>query len=133
MCLGYDYEKTSRNYRNIIKAGKKRGYIRVYKICDFKYTGCFHGRRWKKGIRKAEHLRRRDGGWYAFLSLSAARRFLCLGENLKICYAKSSWVKRLGGYNGYGRVGIFTHLAFPDWNKGDMTIREFREMCKEGK
>ena len=54
---------------------------------------------------------------------------------IKVCYAKPSWLK----LNGLGEdvdnfiVGIFTHLVFPNWDKGDMTVREFKKICKENK
>ena len=131
MCL--DYELTKKQADKIKSEARKRGYIRVYKVCAAKQTGTVGGIRgkWKKGISKAKYLRERNGGWYAFISHRGAKRYKIPHESIKTCYAKPSWIKRLGGYDFCGHAAIFTHLCFPDWDKGDMTIREFRAMCKE--
>jgi len=81
----------------------------------------------------AENLSVVVAGWYAYLTEEAA----IIGsynilKDIKVCYAKASWIKGLGTFNGRP-AGIFTHLYFPDWDKGDMTIREFRAMCREQK
>ena len=136
MCL--DYELTEKQADKIKEQARKRGYIRVWKVCKIKATG---GKRygwdnlWRKGVRKAEGLKENNAGWYAFLSKQGAQRYFLSGEFIKVCYAKHSWIKRLGGYKYHkcGGAAIFTHLAFPDWDKGNMTIREFRAMCKEKK
>ena len=132
MCL--DYTLSKKKASKIIEQAKKRGYIRLFKVCYYKRTGWMFGLKWKKGIRKASHLEEKDVGWnvgwYAFLTKEAAIKYLD-SSFVKTCYAKPQWIKRLGAYSGYGKAGIFTHLAFPDWDKGDMTIREFRQMCKE--
>jgi hypothetical protein len=133
MCL--DYELSEKQAAKIIQQARKRGYIRVWKRCHHchwihkKQTGYFQEKLYRKGVRKASFLRDTDGGWYVFLNKKAATKYYW-GNKLIVCYAKLSWIKRLGGHDGVGYVGIFTHLAFPDWDKGDMTIREFKEMCK---
>ena len=130
MCLSYDLKP--KQFDKFKSEAQKRGYIRAYKVCRYGHTGAFTSRKFKPGRQKAGQLKRHDGGFYAYLTKSAARRaasgwLLLVG--IKVCYAKASWIKRLGNNEGY--VGIFTHLCFPDWDKGDMTIREFRAMCKE--
>ena len=135
MCL--DYELTKPKADKIKAEARKRGYIRVWKICSEKRTGWYYAKKWKEGLRKAANLKYSNGGWYAYLTLKGARKELREKElrdwlddcEIKTCYAKPQWIKRLGG-NDSGRIGIFTHLAFPDWDKGVMTIREFRDMCK---
>jgi hypothetical protein len=137
MCLYFDLSKKQSD--KIIQKAKKRGYIRVWKVCYEKRTGWYRGGRWLKGLRKAKNLRDKDGGWYAYLDKSSAenirRRYLrvYIPHSIKTCYVKPSWIKRLGLDWYENEVGIFTHLCFPDWDKGDMTIREFREMCRKGK
>jgi len=135
MCLAYDLTKPRAD--KIKAEARKRGYIRVYKVCDRKYTGWMVNKWWKDGLQKAGNIKTKNGGWYAYLSLYQARRFrdcfnsgLSSNYSIKVCYAKPSWIKRLGGDWDNNRVGIFTHLCFPDWDKGDMTIREFRAMSK---
>jgi len=146
MCL--DYELTKKQADKIKAEARKRGYIRAYKVCatnPYNSTGVFSrvnkaGRwartRYKKGLCKAYgNNTDKNVGWYAFLSRRTAANYLIENnkEEIKVCYASLSWIKRLGGYKSSGKAGIFTHLCFPDWDKGDMTIREFREMCKENK
>jgi len=134
MCLDYDLKPEQA--AKIKAEARKRGYIRVWKVCKEKHTGWYQGRYWDKGLHKAGSLDFEDGGWYVYLSHKSAkslnREFRKYCElSIKVCYAKPSWIKRLGGDCFNRRVGIFTHLCFPDWDKGDMTIREFRAMCKE--
>jgi hypothetical protein len=134
MCL--DAKLSKKQADEIIQQAKKRGYIRVFKVCEEKETGWLYSLRWRRGIRKAKNLKSYSGGWYAFLSYKAAKKYIRnLGKPIfiKTCYIKPQWIKRLGRYNYIGKAGIFTHLAFPDWDKGDMTVREFRQMCKEYK
>ena len=133
MCL---YSEMRKYKADEIKAeARKRGYIRVWKICEQGQTGWYYGGRWLKGVKKAQNLKVYNGGWYAYLDLEGAkimRKILRYRKiKIKVCYAKLSWIKRLGRDSRRNRIGIFTHLAFPDWDKGDMTIREFRAMCKE--
>ena len=130
MCL--DYELTKPEADKIKAEARKRGYIRVYKVFNAYNTGWSMGTRWRKGLRKGAYIKQPYGGWYALLTLKAARKELAIWNDphyIKTCYAKPSWIKRLGMSDGH-RVAIFTHLCFPDWDKGDMTIREFRAMCK---
>jgi len=137
MCL--DRVLPKKESDKIIQQAKKRGYIRVYKVCSKDYysnrgkTGTFFGSTYKSGLRKAIGYKKyKNAGWYAFLTKRAARRYNYY-NHIKICYAKPQWIKRLGKYVRCGEAGIFTHLAFPDWDKGTMTVREFRQMCKEYK
>ena len=142
MCLSYDLTKPRAD--KIKAEARKRGYIRVYKVCatnPYISTGVFSrvssaGRmcqtRYKEGLRKAWGDKTdKNVGWYAFISHGGAKRYNPFHESIKTCYAKPSWIKRLGGYDFCGHAAIFTHLCFPDWDKGDMTIREFRAMCKD--
>ena len=130
MCLDYDLKPEQA--AKIKAEAQRRGYIRVYKVCKEKKTGWFFGRYWRKGLHKAGRLKMYDGGWYAYLTLGAARdkTYMSPRKYVRTCYAKPSWIKRLGTDWRSRRVGIFTHLCFPDWKTGDMTIREFRAMCK---
>lgn len=136
MCL--DYELTEKQANKIKEQARKRGYIRVWKRVyhcsrlNQKQTGYFQDKRYRKGIHKAAFLTADNGGWYVFLSKRAATMYEW-GSKTVVCYAKSSWIKNLGGYDGCGKAAQFTHLAFPAWDKGDMTIREFREMCRAEK
>ena len=138
MCLDYDYKKDSKTYQKVLKQAKKRGYIRVYKLCRYKKSGwcSLYCKKYKSGLQKAKNTERFDGGFYGYLTKSAAMRSHdnWWGSNkIKVCYAKPSWLKRFGVTNDEGWTGIFTHLVFPDWDKGDMTIREFKRICKENK
>ena len=132
MCLSYELKP--KQAAKIKAESRKRGYIRVYKVCKNKRTGWCLGLRWRRGYRKAARLKSYDAGWYAYLDKAGAsaesRSLSWINSSIKTCYAKPSWIKRLGKSNGR-QVGIFTHLCFPDWKTGDMTIREFRAMCKE--
>ena len=134
MCL--DYDLTTKQADKIKAEARKRGYIRVYKVCNKGRTGWHIGSKWKKGLRRAMNIRKKDGGWYAYLNITSAWRVRNYwGKKhhfIKVCYAKSEWIKRIGKSHlkKYNSVGIFTHLCFPDWEKGDMTIREFRAMSK---
>ena len=131
MCLSYDLKP--KQFDKFKSEAQKRGYIRAYKVCRYGHTGAFTSRKFKPGMQEAGQLMKRDGGWYAYLAKTGAMRSVRTWHytkmEIKVCYAKASWIKRLGNNEGY--VGIFTHLVFPDWDKGDMTIREFRAMCKE--
>jgi len=136
MCLAYELSKNKAD--KIRDLARKRGYIRVWKVCMPDCTGWFYGNKWRPGIHEAENLHRRDGGWHAHLSKTAAKKVknywnrTCYNDHtIKVCYAKPSWIKSLGGDKKFGRIGIFTHLAFPDWDKGNMTIREFRALCRK--
>jgi len=132
MCL--DRVLPKKQADEIIQQARKRGYIKVYKVCIYKSTGWMWGKTWRKGLRKAFGLYNKDAGWYAFLTEEAAKEY---SKNhswyIKVCYAKPAWIKRLGRYFHCGKAGIFTHLAFPDWNKGTMTVAEFKQMCKDYK
>lgn len=139
MCLSYSLSKKESD--ETIRQARKRGYIRVYKVCKTNpyyarenRTGNMFGISYRPGLQKAGYLGSKNGGWYAFLTLKGAiewkRGFS--GTSIKTCYAKPQWIKRLGGYDA-GKAGIFTHLVFPKWKKGDMTIREFKKICKEHK
>jgi len=137
MCLEYELSKEAD--KKIRDLAKKRGYIRVWKVCMPDCTGYwFHINDWMPGLHKAKNLSKKDGGWYAYLSETAAKkaenywnRDCNTDHTIKVCYAKPSWIKRLGSDRRFGSVGIFTHLAFPDWDKGNMTIREFRALCRK--
>ena len=136
MCLSSELSKKAA--QTIKDEARKRGYIRAYKVCRKKTTGWCFGLRWAKGLRKAKCLKMYEAGWYAHLDLDGAersrKRKRSYGKHfIKTCYAKPSWIKRLGRDDYNDKVGIFTHLAFPVWKKGDMTIREFREMCRKQK
>jgi len=134
MCLAYELSKNKAD--KIKDLARKRGYIRVWKVCTPDCTGWWQGTEWMPGLHKAKNLSKKDGGWYAYLSETAAKKFKNYwngdtDHTIKVCYAKPSWIKRLGGDKNFGHIGIFTHLAFPDWDKGNMTIREFRAMCRK--
>jgi len=136
MCLAYELSKNKAD--KIKDLARKRGYIRVWKVCTPDCTGWFYVNEWMPGIHKAKYLHKRYGGWYAYLSETTAKKaknYLNRKHNtdhtIKVCYAKPSWIKSLGGDRRFGHIGIFTQLAFPDWNKGNMTIREFRALCRK--
>jgi len=133
MCLDSNLSKKVK--KRIRDLAKKRGYIRVYKSCfengTVRKTGMWHGEKYRKGLCKADGYS--DEGWYAFLNKKAAQRYSGSYEPIKICYAKHSWIKKLGKIRHHGPAAIFAHLAFPDWDKGDMTIREFRAICRKDK
>ena len=132
MCLSYDLKP--KQFDKFKSEAQKRGYIRAYKVCRYGHTGAFTSRKFKPGMQVAGQLMKHDGGWYAYLTKTGARREVRKWHytkmEIKVCYAKPSWIKRLGTNSG-STVGIFTHLCFPDWDKGDMTIREFRDRCRE--
>ena len=144
MCL--DYELSEKESKKIIDEVKKNGYIRVYKVCKYKKTGWTStwGTKWRKGIRKAKKIEY-GGGWHGYLTKEAAEIFAnYLGCCVKICFAKPEWIKHLGFCETtilnkeWGKrvsmllpAGVFTHLAFPDWEKGTMTVKEFRKMYNE--
>ncbi|MGB2796642.1 MAG: hypothetical protein WBD44_05215 [Phycisphaerae bacterium] len=126
MCLEYISKQATRD--KFLKEVRKRGYVRVYKICSYpswgdriKRTGPVFGVKYKAGLRKASTGT--DSGWYVYLQRPRYE------FNVKVCYAKPAWLKNLGGYY-CGRAATFTKLVFPNWGKGDMTIREFRRICK---
>ena len=140
MCLDYEYKE--RTVNKIRKDAKHRGYIKVYKVCDYLKTGWCWCTPYKKGIQIASLVSSDPQiGWYAYLDKEEAIKFLraLLGgkECVKTCYAKPEWLKGAGwskyNNNDTYRVGVFTKLAFPNWDKGDMTVREFKVLCKEGK
>lgn len=131
MCLTSNHKKLK---GKIIKEGKRRGYIRVYKVCQEylgyeKYTGSVMETAYRAGLRQT-HL----PGWHVYLSRRAAKYregWIGYGGEIKVCYAKPSWLLKVGYDNGsYTRAATFKALVFPKWNKGNMTIREFREKCK---
>jgi len=143
MCLDYDLKP--KQAAKIKAEAQRRGYIRVWKVCrtnPYNSTGVFSHlssagnlgqARYKEGLRKAcGDNTDKNVGWYAFLGRRTAENYKIKTnkEEIKVCYAKPSWIKRLGGYESCGEAAIFTHLCFPDWKTGDMTIREFRAMCK---
>ena len=130
MYLGYELKP--KQAAKIKAEARKRGYIRVWKVCEEKCTGWCFSRKWEEGLCESEHLNDYADGWYAYLSLEEAESRMdgWVDHFIKVCYAKPQWIKRLGGDGEGQEVGIFTHLCFPDWDKGDMTIREFRAMCK---
>ena len=139
MCLDYEYEE--RTVNKIRKDAEHRGYIKVYKVCGYLKTGWCWCIPYMKGIQRADHdPLDTQSGWYAYLDKEEAIKFLriCLDgkECVKTCYAKPEWLKGAGWsrYNNETyRVGVFTKLAFPDWDKGDMTVREFKALCKASK
>ena len=131
MCLDYDLKPEQA--AKIKAEAQRRGYIRVWKVCIKRETGWCFASHWKKGLRESDYRSDYNAGWYAYLTLEDAESRMAgwSWHFIKACYAKPQWIKRLGRDEGKRRVGIFTHLCFPDWDKGDMTIREFRAMCKE--
>lgn len=129
MCL--DYLSTEKNKKKFLKEARKRGYIRVYKVCKYKKTGWYflHCKKYKSGLQESNHRVNptENYGWHAYLSLAKAKYYCGCYEHIITCYAKPSWLK---GLSLRTKEASFTHLVFPDWDKGDITIREFREICK---
>jgi hypothetical protein len=140
MCLDSNLSKKAE--KRIRDLAKKRGYIRVWKVCDTtwdnrKRTGRSYGIPYKEGIRKSKNYETdTEAGWYAYLYKRSAKRYtynhFLSDKMIKVCYAKPKWIKQLG-IQASSSAGIFTHLVFPDWDKGDMTIREFRAICRKDK
>ena len=139
MCLAYELSKKSD--KEIKALANRRGWIKVYKVCYYRETGIYRGRSWAHGLHESiGHQSYFDAGWYGCLSLAAARKEVKIlhhvrHTHIKTCYAKPEWIKRLGSNDceDGDRIGIFTHLVFPKWQKGKMTIREFKALCKAGK
>lgn len=125
---------TKKNRDKFLKKASRRGYIRVYKVCRENRTGWTKSRAkvWIAGLRKANSLENMDAdcGWHACLSKRKAEIYYAGNpfEYIKVCYAKPAWLK---GLSLRTKEASFTHLVFPEWDKGDMTIREFRAICKE--
>jgi hypothetical protein len=140
MCL--DSNLRTESERRIRDLAKRRGYIRVWKVCDItwdnqKRTGRHYRIPYKEGIRESKNYKTdEEAGWYAYLDKRSAKGYAynhSLSYNIiKVCYAKPSWIKEFGKQLN-SPAGIFTHLAFPDWDRGDMTIREFRALCRKNK
>ena len=123
---------SAKKRKEYIAEAQKRGYIRVYKVCKKKRTGWLYGRRYCQGLISAKgDPDRINQGFHACLSLQKARRLQAgtsyLPTHIITCYAKPQWVKGLSLRNKHAS---FTHLVFPEWKRGDMTIREFRQACK---
>ena len=122
-----------KNRDKFLKETSRRGYIRVYKVCRDNKTGwtIWRAQRWKPGLRKAKgwKIKNLNAGWHVCLTKNKARRYKGRNpfEYIKVCYAKPAWLK---GLSLGTKEASFTHLVFPEWGKGDMTIREFRAACK---
>jgi len=140
MCLPAQVSEAKK--KEFLKQARKRGYIRVYKHCPIKFdlfidiferkTGSIHGVNYRKGLRKDKqgHIDIINYGWHTFLTKQAANRWLGDTNNPHImtCYAKPSWLKGLSRAQA-----TFTCLVFPSAKKKDMTIREFKEICRKHK
>lgn len=136
MCLVQISPKRSRD--KFLKGANRRGYIRVYKVCEEGKTGWYTGTPYRDGLQEASphpyfyHPDGVDVGFHAYLSLYEAektRSDMSTFQDevfIKTCYAKPKW---LNGLSLRTKEASFTHLVFPDWDKGDMTIREFRNIC----
>jgi len=120
-----------RSKKKFLKEARKRGYIRVWKVCDYRRTGWYFARSQphQSGLQESNHQESSniDYGWHGYLSFAKAKRIFEQGDYLMICYAKPSWLK---GLSLATKHATFTHLVFPEWDKGNMTIREFRQICK---
>jgi len=134
MCL--DAKLSKRTKKRIINQAKKRGYVRVFKVCKLGATGTYwsFSQKYKSGLQTAESGGN-AWGWYGFLTKQGAERYKCGDEQIKVCYTKPSWILEIGkiGFDCAGSAARFSHLVFPDWKKGNMTIREFRQVCKDSK
>lgn len=140
MCI--ECLSSEKSKKRFLKEAKKRGYIRVWKVCRKGKTGWMFRTRYKPGLCKAflkrlygyskrQKLANPDFGWHVYLSLQRAEKDCTqCNESIKVCYAKPSWLK---GLSLETKCATFTHLVFPEWDKGNMTIREFRQVCKEQK
>jgi len=132
---------SAKKHKEYIAEAQKRGYIRVYKVCMKYRTGWCYGDKYLQGQRTAKSQsgsflsfkKNVDAGFHAYLSLEQAiykrDRFdkSSTKHYIKVCYAKPQWVK---GLSLRTKEASFTHLVFPEWKRGDMTIREFRQACK---
>ena len=137
MCLKVEHKKGT--VAKMKRQAHRKGYIRVYKACtcDFgiKCSGWYFGRRYRQGMQVAKVSRdgrKNEAGFYAYLTKEGTKCVDWMNCKTKVCYAKPEWLKRAGKDNAGNRVGIFTKLVFPNWDKGDMTIREFKALCKAG-
>lgn len=135
MCLTQISSEKSRD--KFLKDARRRGYIRVYKVCTFHWTGWCFQRGYNDGLQRAGNYNRKDVnyGFHAHLTLVVAERSVrnlkaWSGNDfyIKVCYAKPQWLK---GLSLRTKEASFTHLVFPNWDKGNMTIREFRAVCRE--
>ena len=136
MCL--DAKLSKRTEKQIINQAKKRGYIRVFKVCKLGGTGTLYGEdlEYESGLQAASDYWGGAWGWYGFLTKQGAKRYNCRNQQIKVCYAKPSWVLEIGKISFVGgtySAARFSHLVFPDWKKENMTIRKFRQMCKDSK
>lgn len=131
MCLTGRLPKKQKE--KIMQEARKRGYFRVYKVVQEtntkgKQTGTNFGLPYQKGFRATYRP-----GWYVFLKRGSAQWWKAGMPHRKIvtCYAKLSWLQRLAHQENHSvQAATFHTLVFPDWDKGDMTIREFRAACK---
>lgn len=134
MCISH--LSSERNKKKFLEEARKKGYIRVWKVCDYKKTGWLRREKYRPGLQRAIGFVKKNinHGFHVYLSLSKAKMDKIILESgdqgityVKICYAKPSWLK---GLSLRTKEAVFTHLVFPEWDKGDMTIREFRTICK---
>lgn len=129
MCLGYI--STEKNKKKFLKEAGKRGYIRVYKECQSGQSGWHYAyhKPYKSGLQESNHKEQLsvDYSWHVYLSLTKVKKEKYDESSIMICYAKPSWLR---GLSLRTKEATFTHLVFPDWDKGDMTIKEFRQICR---
>lgn len=119
-----------------LQQAKKRGYFRVYKVVIKYFDGCKltgpnYGKRYRAGARSTK-----GPGWHVFLDRKTAKTYVqnSLVKKLVVCYAKIGWLKKLAyQFCTSDEAATFHTLVFPDFDKGDMTIREFRAACKKQK
>jgi hypothetical protein len=138
MCLVYSTTDPKTIKRGLSKYSKT-DYVRVYKKAYYdrcggikRRTGYCWGIRWRKGIRKIVDSRpSNECGWYAYLEKPKKEY---KNYPTKVCIVKKKWVVEFGNQIGSRKKAVRCNcMAFPSWNKGKLTVREFRQMCKKAK
>lgn len=131
MCMGIPISEADKE--KLLKAARKRGYIRVWKVARLepdRFRAPLRCCTYKAGVRQSDSV-----GYHGFLSRKAARSYAISGglihEVVLQCLAKPEWLKTAGATQAEGPTATFTKLMFPEYPDRRVTVAEFRAAIKE--
>ena len=136
MCLGIPIPEAEK--QAIIEAGKRRGYIRVWKVVsnmNGAYSSPYYHRLHKSGIRRAYFgYPGGNPGWHGFLDRQSVKEYYRPRRWVIIeCLAKPEWLRSAGVKDSWChtlKTATFTKLMFPEYPRRRVTVNEFKEAIR---
>ncbi len=136
MCMGNPLPKKKQD--QIRADTRKRGYIRVYKLVFCKnnqYTAIVWSRTHGFGIQTSEKIPgENEPGFHAYLTKNSAKNGGFCYDKIIECLAKADWIIDVGtSHEETQKVKTvrLSKLCFPKFPNTKITVREFRQLCKQ--